>query len=385
LVLLATVLAACEVPAPAAPGPGPPTAASPAASTAASPSVASTPAPPVVVAFVQDLAPEGANDRILPVRRAVDLAFRMGALEGGPEVELLAFDTQGDSATAGEVADEIAADPSIVAAIVAPDVAGQSGLVGTLAPAGIPVVSLSSRGTVPAAFDGTWLRLVAPLRAQATALAETVRSLPRARDGVCSVLAPADGTVFGRTVLRELRRELEVTDVTDAAAVPDARCGVVLWTGGAEAGAKLAVALDEAVARPITLVGGPSLRDPLFLELAEGTAGRAVSVCSCADVSTSLDLEAQRFVQDFQSEFGSPPAPFAVEGWDAGGLLIAALRDGGSSAAQVRTWLAANPAFEGLGGSYAFVRGELADPRSAIHRYRVEGGRWVEVGTTAVP
>jgi ABC-type branched-subunit amino acid transport system substrate-binding protein len=385
VVLLATVLAACEVSAPAAPGPGPSTGPSAGPSAAASPSVASTAHPPVAVAFVQDLAPEGANDRVLPVRRAVDLAFRAGALEGGPEVQMLAFDTQGDAATAGEVADEIAADPSIVAAIVAPDVAGQSDLVGTLGPAGIPVVSLSARGTVPSAFAGTWLRLVAPLRAQATALAETVRSLPRARDGVCAVRAPADGTVFGRTVLRELRRELEVTDVADAAAVADARCGVVLWTGGAEAGAELAAALDEAVARPITLVGGPSLRDPLFLELVEGAAGRAVSVCSCADVSTSLDLDAQRFVQDFQSEFGSPPGPFAVEGWDAGSLLIAALRDGGPSLEDVRSWLAANPAFEGLGGSYAFVRGELADPQSAIHRYRVEGGRWVEVGTTAVP
>jgi ABC-type branched-subunit amino acid transport system substrate-binding protein len=262
-------------------------------------------------------------------------------------------------------------------------VAGQAELVEALAPAGVPVLSLSARGGVEGATPGTWVRLVAPLEAQAAALAETVPTLRRARRGVCVVAAPSDGTTFARTVVRSLPEDLAVTEAPGPAAVAEAACGVAIWTGGAEGGAGLAASIASAGSRPVTLVGGPSLRDPVFLELAGGSAEGSVSVCSCADVSTSLDLAAQRFVQDFQSQFGSPPAPFAVEGWDAAHLLVRALREAGPTRADVRRWLAIAPEVEGLGGAYALAGGELVDPESAIRRYRVEGGRWVEAAPSA--
>jgi branched-chain amino acid transport system substrate-binding protein len=130
-----------------------------------------------------------------------------------------------------------------------------------------------------------------------------------------------------------------------------------------------------------TLVGGSGLREPGFLELAVAVADGTTSFCSCADVSTSLELAAQRFIQDYQSEYGSAPGPYAVEGWDAARVLIRVLDEGGATRADLVARIATTTAADGLAGAYVFAGGELADPESAIRKYTVEGGRWVPAAT----
>jgi ABC-type branched-subunit amino acid transport system substrate-binding protein len=102
-------------------------------------------------------------------------------------------------------------------------------------------------------------------------------------------------------------------------------------------------------------------------------------------VSTALGLGAQRFIQDYQSEFGTPPGPYAVEAWDAAHMLIEALEGAGSSRESLLARLASITRFEGLGRAYAFVGGELARPADAVRVYRVEGGRWTPVEGIADP
>jgi branched-chain amino acid transport system substrate-binding protein len=293
-------------------------------------------------------------------------------------IEVVAFDAGGTPETAAQVAAEIAADETFVGAIAAPDLGGQAAIAQTLAAAGVPLISLSGRETVRGVPMGTWLRLVAPVREQAEALAETAAALRASRRGICIVTAPLDGTVYARAVRRALPPDVAVSEVDGAAAALESGCGVVLWTGGPEAGAELATALASSEAAPI-LLGGPALRDRQFLDLAQAAAEGAVSLCSCAEISTSLDLGAQRFIQDYQSEVGSPPGPYAVEAWDAAHLLTRAVRDAGPSRDEIVALLAETSTLEGLGGPYTFVGGELADPIAAIRRYRVEGGRWVAV------
>lgn len=328
------------------------------------------------MAFIEDLSSDGALERTLPALQAVELAAVTASLEADPvTVDVVSFDTQGDDATAAEIAGQIAGDPTYVAAIAAPDLAGQAELVATLAAADVPLLSLSARGTVESPLQGTWLRFVAPVEAQAKALADAVPTLRASRRGVCVVAAPPDGTTYARDVRRLLAESLTVGDVEDPAGVIAAGCGVALWTGGSEGGAELATSLGGRA----ILVGGPGLRDPRFLQLAGADAEGATAFCSCADVSTSLELAAQRFIQDYQSEYGSPPSPYAVEAWDAAHVLIRAVREGGSTRAAIVARLAETSAVDGLAGSYAIEGGELADPESATRRFVVEGGRWEEV------
>jgi ABC-type branched-subunit amino acid transport system substrate-binding protein len=374
-VVLIAVLASCEMAAPAAPGPAPS-------------SVAPTSPPaPAAVAFVQDLSAEGSLDRALPVLQAVQLAFAAASLsdEDPLDVEVVSMDTGGEPATASEVAREIAGDPAFVAAIAAPDLSGQAELVARLSVAGVPTISLSGRGSVGSVRPGTWVRLVAPVDAQARVLAETVPTLRRSRSGVCVAAAAPDGTTFARTVVRSLPDDLGIADVRGPAAVDQAGCGVVVWAGDAVQGAELALALRSPVERAPILVGGHALRDPRFLALAAGAAEGAISACSCADVSTSLDLAAQRFIQDYQSEFGSPPGPYAVEAWDAARMVVRGLRAAGAGRDGLTGWLAGQSELDGLGGSYAFSSGELADPESRVRVYRLSGGRWLAIPDGASP
>ncbi|HSJ50905.1 MAG TPA: ABC transporter substrate-binding protein [Actinomycetota bacterium] len=375
---MAIVVTACETAAPAAPGPVASPAASPAStSQSASPVATPSPAPPrPAVAFLQDLSPEGALEPLLPVYRAVELALAAVSLdpEEPLEVELVAFDTAGDPDVAAEIAAQIAEDPRFVAAMASPELPGQSHLMARLSRDGVPVLSLSGRGSPQGAPDGAWLRFVAPVRTLAGVLAGTAGALRRADDGICLVRAPSDGTVLGRVARTTLLPTHEVTEVDGADEVHG--CGVVLWAGGALDGAELAAALSSRPHPPV-LVGGPALRDPRFLTLA-GDA-QAVAVCSCVDLSTSLELEAQRFIQDFQTEYGRPPGPYVVEAWDAARLLLAAMRDGGPTRSAVWGRIAGLGALDGLGGPYRFEDGELADPASFVRVYRVRGGRWLEV------
>jgi ABC-type branched-subunit amino acid transport system substrate-binding protein len=364
--LLALILSACESPAPAAvPTPGP-------ASASASASASAAPMP-VSVAFVEDLAPDGAIDRVFPALRAVELALETAEIPD-TVVQVVPLDVAQQDGGLPEVTERIAGDPAFAAAIVAPELADQGELVERLSAADVPVLSVSARGTADPPSPGRWIRFVAPLDVLARRLAEVASSLRPARRGVCLAEGEPDGTSFPRDVRRGLRDATLVTTAQEASA---AGCGVIVWTGGAVGGAELAAEL-VTTARPPVLVGGPALRDPRFLDLAGPAAEGATAVCACADVTTSLDLAAQRFVQDYQSRFGSTPGPGAAEAWDAARLLVRGLREVGPSRADLIVWLAGQVVSEGLAGHLAFRDGELADPESAVRRYRVEGGRWVE-------
>jgi branched-chain amino acid transport system substrate-binding protein len=375
-VLLAAALAAlgsaCEMQAPAATDPTRASAAPTETGTVTGPQL-------LRVAYVADLSSDEVANSAFHGLYAVELAFAIAASArvDPMTVEVVPFDTQGTITVVQEIATEIANDAGFIAAFAAPNLGGVRGLVDILGAARVPVLSLSARGTVEGAAPGTWLRFVAPLDVQASAVADGVASMRRAREGICLVAGPSDGTRFSRSVEGELAAQRRVIEAKNAAEVSASGCGVVVWTGRGLGGAILALQLEHA-GKDAVVLGGPSLREPDFLGEAGTAAEHAVSYCSCADVSTSLGLGAQRFIQDFQSEFGSAPGPYAVEAWDASHMLIVGLREAGPSRENLTAWLAATSRFDGLGASYAFEGGELADPESSIRRYRIEGGRWID-------
>lgn len=360
--VLALVLSACDGTTPLATAPSTPTGASPQGPTA------------VKVAFIQDLAPEPSLGRTVPAFHAVELAFTMAAADGDAStiVDVVTFDVEGNLETAREIAAEIADDPSYVAAIAAPDLTGQQQIADAMP--GVPLVSLSSRDSVHRE-DGAWLRFVAPLRDQAVELARLTESLRASRRGVCIAPREAQGGPLARYMRRALSREIRVESASSAAQVISVGCGTVVWTGDGVDAAALAFDLPDDV----RLIGGPGLRDPDFLEEAGASAEGVTAICSCADVSTSLDLAARRFIQTYQAEFGTAPGAFSVEAWNAARLILAGLDAAGASRAGLSSWIADVSRFEGLGGIYGWTGGELIGSRASIKTYRVLGGRWVLV------
>jgi hypothetical protein len=121
-------------------------------------------------------------------------------------------------------------------------------------------------------------------------------------------------------------------------------------------------------------------RSEPFVASGPATEG-AYGLCPCVDLSTSTSLDAQRFVNDFQFSAGAAPGPYAVEGFDAGTLLVdaieAAAASGGSvDRSAVGESLRALDTLDGLARRWGFAADAPAGVPMVIGR--VTGGRWHE-------
>jgi len=275
----------------------------------------------------------------------------------GVLVELVPFDLAGEPSAV----DEIASDPSFVAAIAGPGADGSG-----LAAAGVPVVSVSTAGPTPS--GGTWLRLVAPMDVLADAIAE---ELVGTQACILSEEPPPDA--LAGLLSERLGGSVATLDPAEASRfLQENGCDAVAWAGSPDPGAELARALPDAMA----LAGGDRLLDPDFLEAGPSADG-ARAVCACADLSTSIDPSVSTFIQDYQSEFGTAPGAYAVESWDATRAILAAL-SGGSGREGVAASIEAQQLVEGLATTYRFgATGELDEGSDPVTVSELRSGRWV--------
>lgn len=347
----------------------------------------------VTVAFVEATNLEPPGDRIAPAYQGVKLALATAELGGGlpATVEVEVLETGGTVAGTLEVAADIVADPRVVAVVAAPGLPWQTVLGDALEAARVPWISLSSAGIALGARGWTgWRRLVADQVAEGEALGRDLHGLHRARAGLCALtergipagrMLDAAARTAGAPVLLDAVVEDSPASVNAAVdAVAGSGCGAVLWAGEGSVGASLRRRLVEVGLGRVPFVGTQRIRDAGFLEAAGRAAEGVLAVCPCVDVSTSMRLAHQRFIQDYQAEFGLAPGPYAVEGWDAARLLISAFRADALERSEIRAALARTSVFEGLAATYRFgPGGELAQPLLAVRTYRVEGGRWLEL------
>jgi branched-chain amino acid transport system substrate-binding protein len=351
--------------------------------------------PDLTIAFVEDLSQDGATQRVAPAFQGARLAIDAASLRGasGAAVKIVPLDTEGTAAGVHDVADRIVQDPTVVAAIVAPQLTGQIALGDRLDAAGVPTISLSTLGAGLVDQEWTrWRRAVPTVDREARALVASIRDLVGPRrtcllgDGSAPSAALLGAVAQALTVRPALRLGLEDTDPDDPivlAAIGQARCRSVVWGGTPAGGALLRLALDDGGLRAVRLFGGESLRDTSFLTTA-GPHGRGtVAVCPCVDLSTSTDLRARRFIQDYQSAFGVAPGPFAAEGWDVARMLLDAIASGAFDRAAIGDALWRSTTFDGLARRYAFSSsGALRDPAAGVLVSRDEGVRWVAVSAT---
>jgi branched-chain amino acid transport system substrate-binding protein len=308
------------------------------------------------IAFVQDLGAPDAEEHAQPALQAAELAVATQAPEG-VSVELVTFDL----AEEPSAIEEITSDPAFVAAIVGPGADGSE-----LAEAGVPVVSVSTAGPTPS--GGTWRRFVALMDAVAGTIVE---ELVGSETCVLSEEPPPDG--LADLLSERLGGAVATPDPAEASSfVQQERCDAVAWAGSPDPGAELARALAPAIG----LVGGDRLLDPDFLDAGSAADG-ARAVCACADLSTSIDPASTRFIQDYQSEFGTAPGAYAVESWDATGAILAALGSG-SDRDEIAASIEGLDLLEGLATTYRFgVTGELKEGARAVTVSDLRSGRWI--------
>jgi len=352
----------------------------------ADPGASAFPRATVRIAYVADLSVDDGPAHLAAAFQGITLAVADADEDGAPaRAEVVEYDTEGDAARAAEVTGELAADADVVAVVVGPFTAMSEGGAASLARAGIPVLSLSTLGAPRGITGGSgWYRVVAPIREQARTIASHVRGMRAFESGLCLV---GDGSSTSRALLRDVEEEARASravhisvpagsDPTPAHVAAIVRAGCVpVWGGFTNAAAALAEAL---AAEGIHLVGADAMKSEAFLlDAGEAATGTVVS-CACVDLTTDTALPAQRFVNRFQFEFGSPPDAYAAEGYDVGTVLASAIENGGPTRARVADALRAAEPFEGLATVYRFDSdGELAAVAQTVSLTRAEAGRWV--------
>jgi ABC-type amino acid transport substrate-binding protein len=277
----------------------------------------------------------------------------------------------------------VADDPAFVAAVAAPYWPDTAEVRNALVAAGVPTLSLSGGSSDP----GTpWFRIVAGQRSLAVSLSSYVRGL-RDGGGVCMA---GDGTAYsdatGSLLTPALRGDLvasvrvdPASTATTAAAIDTitgAGCTTVVWTGFGTGAAEVRSALTAA-GGDVLMVGADAMKDTEFLDLAGTSADGTVVGCACVDLSTSTSGAAQGFIHDYQADYSVPPGVFSAEGWDAGGLLLRAMRSGAATRGAMLDRLTSASPFDGVAATYAVDDGGTLSAVSQIHLYRADAGRWV--------
>jgi branched-chain amino acid transport system substrate-binding protein len=345
---------------------------------------------PLKVAFVGDLSFDGATQVVSPAQDAIQLAFDQASERGGlPGVpELLPMDTGGDPDRAMSFATEIANDPAVVAVVAAPFWDEPVAFGDRLDAAGVPTVSLSTRGGPLGHAWTRWRRAVAPGSEATGSVAAAVRAATGAQGSICLA---GDGSEHAAWLSERLRRSLggrvsaDLTIAADDAVsggvgvIRTAGCSTVAWTGFDPLASALVEAMRADGLDGVRMVGSEAMKGERFLDESHGADGTVVT-CPCVDLTTSTRIDAQRFVHDYQSAVGSPPGVFAVEGWDAASMLLEQIRAGATDRDALGDGLAEATTYEGLAGPYAFDGdGEIERGSARVIAYRAEGLRWLPV------
>jgi hypothetical protein len=343
------------------------------------------------VVYLFDGSPADAELVTAPALAGLELAaHRTGAIE----IEPLNVDGDLPELTAALL--DVAEDPAVVAAVIAPWTVPPSGAIDLLATHRLPVMTLSWAWGPPAAGDGAWVSFVADRAREAVLLLSAADVAP---DGASICLA-GDGHPASLALLEtaaELGRAAGDPDVVVAGSITgadgagsvaeviaDAGCPVLAWSGGAPG---VASALSRSAGLPSIVVGPSRVKTDDGLAVAT-TKVDVLTVCACVDVTQSLDPLLQRFVHDLQAESGSPPGPFTVEAFDAGQLVTSILTAAGGDdpRAALRASLDDPPDFEGLAGPYTFdPDGSRAPGTMAVGVWRAAGSRWLPVERSTVP
>ena len=352
--------------------------------------------PPVAakIAFFQDLSVPAATQVVTPSYLALRLALagaaEHGALSVVPEVE--AMDAEGDPERAIELAREVVADPSFVAAVIAPFWSEPAAVGDILDAAGISTLSLSGLdATLSRRGWSNWRRLVPGIGRQALSMATALRGVAEPRSGLCLA---GDGSPYAASVTRLLTMDLgaasvdatttvvEESSAADAVAhMAAAGCGVVGWTGFADGATWLRTTMSTDGMGRVPFLGMDAMKTDSYLTSTAGNGEGTVVTCGCVDLATSAAPEAGRFIHDFQSEYGSPPGVYAAEAWDAGGMLVAAFAAGEADRGGVARQLSLLDPYHGLVTTYLFTPDRELDPASTeVRLFRGEGVRWVPVG-----
>lgn len=288
--------------------------------------------PPLSIAMAGDLRGAGAA-LALDIKNGIQLAVdQHNAANPACQVQLKPFDTEGDPATAAELAERIVDDVDTIGlvgpvtseeALTAGEVFDRAGLVAASPSATSPALSEKGwrtffRGAASDEVQGPALAnyltrtlghrkvcVVDDSSDYGLGLALLVReTLGAMADSACNIAVRSDDTNFSETV----------TQINSA--TPDS----VFFAGDYEQAVPFADQL-RAGGFAGTFVGPDGVKSAAFVEQAGSAASGAVLSCPCSPAPPG-------FVDEYSRAFDQPPGAYSVEAYDLGAILLTGIDSG---------------------------------------------------------
>jgi branched-chain amino acid transport system substrate-binding protein len=364
--------------------------ASPASTTAAGTTAG---VPPCSAVSLASLGPQSGPDAAtgLNQSRAVELAIQeFNAANPGCVVGYQPFDSEGSTEATTVVAQRIAQDTSIIGVLGPMSTSASLAAIPILEAVGVDVITPSASD--PSLSMKGWKvfhRAIATSDDQARAMGRYVagelaaRSVAVLDDGSDAAHREADivretVTEAGASVAVMRRVDTESgEDPTTVAEVRAADVDAVVVLAGASLAGQLTEQLRRGGVTAELVLGEPAL-EPEFLAEA-GPHAEGVHVIAAVLGTVDGYPGGAQFRTRFEHASGQQPGLFAAEAYDAAGFLLAAIKDGSRTRAQVSAYLAAQR-WDGVTKELMFgSNGDLAG-EPTVYVNTIEGGQLVGLG-----
>ena len=340
--------------------------------------------PPIALAFLGALS--GPSVRSGEVKRhAAALAVDEYNLENPDcRVGLVSYDTQGNPGQAAALADQVVAEPHVVA-VIGPVFSGETeAVMPVFDDAGLAIVTPSATNArLSEQGWETFHRFVSSDAAQGPALASWLVD----ENPSLSAAVIDDGSLYGVGLADIIAAELEDRGASVAVRgdidpeqvdfsnliqrIERAGVDVIVFGGVANSGAPFYLQVREA-GLDMLFAGADGMLIGSFLDVA---AGDPEVLITCPCIGFAITPEQIAFAEEYRRVFGEPVSNYAVEAYDATQMLLGLISDGVTTRAGILDALS-EIEYEGLAKTVRFTdTGEVETPE--VYLFDVVEGEFV--------
>ncbi|MFB9991373.1 branched-chain amino acid ABC transporter substrate-binding protein [Deinococcus oregonensis] len=290
---------------------------------------------PLKIASVSPLS-GGLTGSGTELKRGVELSVSQHLQEFktlGYELSLVSFDDQGSPVAAKPLAQQLAADKSILGVVGAYNSSVSNVLAGAFAPTKLAIVSVSTNDQLTKNSWSHFNRVVAPDGAQSVAAGRyLINAQPKA------VFIISDNTTYGNGLTRSVLSQLKTSAVKVAGyggvstdpeisrmiqTVKASGATMVYFGGTDDVGGRLVKAFNAAKVK-VSLVGSDGIDSPNFIRQVTGLAENITYTTVFGPVS--LFTNSNSFAEKYKATYKAPASGLAAYAYDAAEALLSGLK-----------------------------------------------------------
>jgi len=323
------------------------------------------------------------------IRNGAKLAIDQYDAKGtGPKVVLKEYDSQGDQTQAPQLAQKVISDHTI--AIVGPAFSGESKAADPIfEQAGIVNISPSATDDSLSTHAFKYFhRIIGKNAAQGAAAEKYIAKHIKAT----KIAVIDDNQQYSKGIADVVRSDVKNDNITVSVSesidpkaqdysstvnkISTAKVDAVFYGGYYAEGGRLLKQLRDAGVK-VPFVSDDGAADQKFVDAAGAAAAEGATMTLASGDITKVPAAA-KFVTDYTTAFGSPPATYSGEGFDAASDILAAISAGKTTAKDINDYINSTP-YTGITKTVQFdSNGDVVG--GGVYLYGIQGGKLTFLG-----